>query len=123
VTPGWAGLRGTDGTGNGAGEAATQHGVVPEPALGTTAARPARRLGWAPWLIAVVAFAAYCVISISWYSAAFVAVSLLCLVALVLMIRLIRKPPAESEPAEAVPAESRSGAGTPVSAPQPRQNE
>jgi uncharacterized membrane protein len=53
--------------GNGAGEAATQHGVLPEPASGTTAARPARRLGWVPWLIAVVAFAAYCVISISWY--------------------------------------------------------
>jgi EmrB/QacA subfamily drug resistance transporter len=41
------------------------------------------------------------------YSAAFVAVSLLCLVALVLMIRLIRKPRAEPEP-EPEPAEAAS---------------
>ncbi len=45
------------------------------------------------------------------YSAAFVAVSVLCLVALVLMILLIRKPPGPPEPAETTPAESRAGAG------------
>ncbi len=44
------------------------------------------------------------------YSAAFVAVSVLCLVALVLMILLIRKPPGPPEPAETTPAESRAGA-------------
>lgn len=56
------------------------------------------------------------------YSAAFIAVSVLCLVALVLMILLIRKPPGPPEPAETTPAESRAGAsrdtdqrsGTPI---------
>jgi EmrB/QacA subfamily drug resistance transporter len=45
------------------------------------------------------------------YSAAFLAVSLLCVVALVLMIRLIRKPPGASELAEVTPARSNAGAG------------
>jgi EmrB/QacA subfamily drug resistance transporter len=45
------------------------------------------------------------------YSAAFLAVSILCVVALVLMIRLIRKPPGASELAEITPARSNAGAG------------
>src|SRR5262249_42804912 len=45
------------------------------------------------------------------YSAAFLAVSLLCVVALVLMIRLIRKPPGASELAEATSARSHAVAG------------
>ena len=45
------------------------------------------------------------------YSAAFIAVSVLCLVALILVIRLIRKPPGASEPARVTTAQSRAGAG------------
>ncbi len=45
------------------------------------------------------------------YSAAFLAVSVLCVVALVLMIRLIRKPPGTPERAKVTPAGSRPGAG------------
>jgi MFS family permease len=45
------------------------------------------------------------------YSAAFLAVSVLCLVALVLVIRLIRKPPGASEPARVTTARGRAGAG------------
>jgi hypothetical protein len=44
------------------------------------------------------------------YSAAFLAVSVLCLVALVLIIRLIRKPPRAPELAEVTPAESHAEA-------------
>jgi len=45
------------------------------------------------------------------YSAAFLAVSLLCVVALALMIRLIRKPPRAPELAGVTPTRSRAGAG------------
>ncbi len=45
------------------------------------------------------------------YSAAFIAVSVLCVVALVLMIRLIRKPPGAPELAEIKAADSHAGAG------------
>ncbi len=44
------------------------------------------------------------------YSVAFVAVSVLCLVALIFMIRLVRKPPAAPGLGEAMPAESPAGA-------------
>jgi EmrB/QacA subfamily drug resistance transporter len=44
------------------------------------------------------------------YSAAFIAVSVLCLMALVLIIRLVHKPPGAPEKAEVTPAESRAGA-------------
>jgi uncharacterized membrane protein len=53
--------------GNDAGEAAARHGFAAGPAPAATTARPVRRVCWVPWLIAVAAFAAYCVISISWY--------------------------------------------------------
>jgi MFS family permease len=45
------------------------------------------------------------------YSAAFLAVSVLCVVALVLMIRLIRKPPGVPELAKVTPSDSHAGAG------------
>ena len=44
------------------------------------------------------------------YSAAFLAVSVLCVVALVLMIRLIRKPPGIPELAKVTPADGHAGA-------------
>ena len=44
------------------------------------------------------------------YSAAFLAVSVLCVVALVLMIRLIRKPPGVPELAKVTPADGHAGA-------------
>lgn len=46
------------------------------------------------------------------YSAAFLAVSVLCVVALVLIIRLIRKPPSLPELAKVTPADSHAGKAT-----------
>jgi EmrB/QacA subfamily drug resistance transporter len=51
------------------------------------------------------------------YSVAFIAVSVLCLLALILMIQLIRKPPSQPEHDEAAPAESHAGPGRDTSTP------